>query len=680
MSTVFAIALALLAAAPTIGIVLWTYQHYLMLASRRSPSTPGPVTNTGAQIIALISALGCLMLVVVGVSAAIDGSQPLVNLGGWLGFGHDTLGAGGISAIFMVLTGIAGTATSLAYAELRQSQALTTLASLLLLAVAVAIGSGNAFVFLLAWEGLGVCIYLLTSADRDDPQALLGGYLTAGLTKLGGAALLAAIALLYAHTHTFSIDAWSHAALSSSTRGAAFLLFLVAFGSKVGLLPIQGGVPAGYSAAPGLGAASLSVALSAGFYGLWRFEIAVLGPLPYWCGDVLLVLGALTAMTGIVYAVTQDQLRRFLGYSSVEHAGIVLLGLGVALLGQSAHKPMLAAVGLLAATLHVCAHNLGKTLALLGVAYVERTTGHKTLDPLGGLAGKLPAVAAGVGIASMTLCALPPLGGFVSEWFTFEALLQGFRMPSLLAQLLCALAAACLALTAGIGLLAFAKFYSFAFLGPQRSAELLARAAELPKRPLSLISLGLILLFLGAVAPWEIRALGSALHGVLGINLAATTITYPLTLGPVFKSFSVLAPTWLMIVLPGYALLAVLFVRTFGSRRGVRRAPVWVTGSRAELARVQYRPSAYSNPLRVVLQGPLGLRTAISRSDADSRRLLLRTEVVYATDRFLYEPLTRLALAASGVVRRMQHGRLSIYLLYMLVALIVALALIPILR
>jgi hydrogenase-4 component B len=678
MNTAFAIALGILAAAPVLGFAQWSHRRYQIVAGSRAHTDLAPAPRNTA--VAATSAVGCVVLLFVAMVAAIQGSDPSVELGRWLGFGQTTLSAGGISAIFLVLTGLTGAATSVAYLELRQRQGLTTLASLLLLAVTVTIACGNAFVFLLAWEGLGVCIYLLTSANRDDPEALLGGYLTAGLTKVGGAALLAAIALLYGHTHTLSIVAWSHASLDPATRGVAFLLFLIAFGSKVGLLPIQGGLPAGYSSAPGLGPASLSVALSAGFYGLWRFEIAVLGPLPNWCGDMLLVLGALTALTGIVYAVTQDQLRSFLGYSSVEHAGIVLLGLGVALLGQSAHMPMLAAAGLLAATLHVCAHNLGKTLALIGVAYVERATDRTTLDPLGGLARKIPVSAAGVGIASMTLCALPPLGGFVSEWFTFEALLQGFRIPSLLSQLLCALAAACLALTAGIGLLAFAKFYSFTFLGPARSPGLPDRLRSLPKRPISLITLGTVLLFLGAAAPWEIRALGSALDGVLGFNLATTTISYPLTLGPVFPDFSVLAPTWLMIVLPGFALLAVLFVRVFGARRGVRRSAVWVTGNSAELARVQYRPSAYSNPLRVVLKGPLGLRSTTSHSESDPTALVHQTHVVDAIDRFLYQPLTRLALAANTLVRRLQNGRLSSYLLYMLVALIAALALIPILH
>jgi len=630
------------------------------------------------RLAALCSAAGCVLLVIVGLDAALGGAHPVVNLGSWLGFGHSALRADGLAGIFLALTGLTGGAVALAYAELPPGRWLTTLGATLLLFVAVTIGSDNAFLFFLAWEAITVCVYLIASAGRSQ-QELLAGYLTGGLAKIGGGALLAAFALLYAHTHSFSLEVWTHATLPAGTRGVVFALFLICFATKIGVIPLQGGLPAGYGAAPRLGAASLSVALCAGFYGLWRFEFGVLGPLPTWCGDALLVLGASTALIGITYALTQDNLRRFLGYSTVEHAGVAMVGFAVALLGHTAHMPTLAAAGLLAATLQVCAHNLSKTLALISIDRVELATGgQRTIDPLGGLSRMLPASAVALGISSLTLAAIPPLGGFVSEWFTFEALLQGFRMPTLLARLLCALAAAGLALTAGLGLLAFAKYYSFIFLG--RAREKLGAISE-PSRWPAGAGLTVILLFLGTVAPWEIHALGAGLEGLLGFNAATTTLSHPLVLGPVFKEFSVLAPTWLSIVLPAYALIA--FAIAFGSdrRRRVRRAPVWVTGSGAELPAVQYRPSAYSNPMRVILRGPLGYRTRLVSTAGENAasRLTLDTTVVFAIDRFLYTPASTLALAIAERVRAFQSGRLSSYLLYMLIALIVALSLVPIL-
>ncbi|MGH2842978.1 MAG: proton-conducting transporter membrane subunit, partial [Solirubrobacteraceae bacterium] len=381
-------------------------------------------SRLGARVASSCSALGCVLLVIVGIAAALHAGQPVINLGAWIGFGHSALRVDGLAGIFLALTGVTGAAVALAYAELPAGRPLTLFSSCLRLFIAVAIGSDNGFLFLLAWEAITVCVYLIASAGSER-RDLLGGYLTGGLAKIGGAALLVAFALLYAHTHSFSLDAWRHAHLSAGTRDVLFALFLTAFATKVGMLPLHGGLPAGYGSAPRLGGASLSVALCAGFYGLWRFEFDVLGPLPSGCGDALLIIAALTAVTGITYALTQDDLRTFLGYSTVEHAGVALVGFAVALLGHAAHQPQLAAAGLLASTLHVCAHNLSKTLALISIDRVGAATNQRTLDPLGGLSRRLPFTAATLGVAALTLAAIPPLGGFVSEWFTFEALLQG---------------------------------------------------------------------------------------------------------------------------------------------------------------------------------------------------------------------------------------------------------------
>jgi hydrogenase-4 component B len=639
----------------------------------------GVLATRSSRAASLAAALGCTGLVVVGLSAVLGGSQPVLELGAWLGFGADNLRVDPLAGIFLALSGILGAAVSLSAAELPTGRWQTCLATTLLLFVAVAIVAENAFLFLIAWEAMSVCIYLLASsgASRED---LLGGYLTGVLAKIGGAALLAAFALLYAHTHSFELSVWEHASLGAPTRCVLFALFLVCFATKLGVVPLQGGIPAGYAAAPRLGAAALSVALCAGFYGLWRFEFEILGPLPAGCGDALLIVGGITALLGIVYALAQDNLRRFLGYSTVEHAGVVLVGLGVALLGQAAHKPVLAAAGLLAATLHLCAHNLSKTLALIGIDRVEQASGRRTLDPLGGLGRRLPLSAGALGLASLTLAAIPPLGGFVSEWFIFEALLQGFRMPTLLARLLCALAAAALALTAGLGLLAFAKYYGFLFLGAARDG--IDRLREPSRLPLGLIGLGMVTLFLGTVAPWEIHLLGAGLRPLLHFNAATATISHPLVLGPVFRNFSVLAPTWLSIALPAYAVLAFVVVRAMRGRSvraaPVRRAPVWVTGSAVDLARVQYRPSAYSNPMRVILRGPLGFRTRLIPGRGGT--LTLESSVTNTIERRLYAPATALALAITVRTRRLQSGRLSSYLLYMLVAVIIALSLVPILR
>jgi hydrogenase-4 component B len=641
---------------------------------------PALQTRTGA----LAALAGSVLLVVLGLIATGSWGKASVGLGSWLGFGAANLRVGGLQGIFLALTGVSGAAVSLTYLEHPPRRLVASLHGLLLLTMALVITSDQAFLFLLAWEALTLTLYLLASADRERPGTLFAGYFTGAMNKLGGGALLGAFALLYGQTGSFRFADWSAAApsLSPAVRAAAFLLLLIGFGTKVGMLPFQGWLPVGHAAAPGASSATLSgIAVNAGFYGLWLLVFDILRPAALWWGEVVLVIGSLSALVGILYAIGQDDLKRFLGFSTIEHSGIVLIGFGVALVGSAAGLPKLAAAGLLAATMHVIAHAIAKTLAFLGADRVARAAHTRELTPLGGLGRLLPRTAAGFGLATLTLAAVPPFAGFVSEWLTFEALLQGFRLQSTVARLLMALAAALLALTAGLALLAFAKLFGSVFLGRARS--LLDSVREPADFGSGLILLSVVTGLLGAVAPWEIRLLGRGLRQLLGFDLGPATISHPLVLGPVFPKFSVLAPTWLSIVLPTYALLTALLVRTL-LRPRVRRAPIWLSGTAPPIAAVQYTPAAYSNPLRVVLRGLYGLRRRLI-ADPDARTpeaatLRLETRVVPPFEQFLYGPLATGALRLSAFARRLQSGRLGAYLLYMLLVLIVVLALIPAVR
>jgi hydrogenase-4 component B len=639
------------------------------------------LTRRGAAALALAASL---LYLVVGFVCAAGWSHATIDLGDWLGFGPAALRIDRLAGIFLALTGLAGAAVSATYFEHPPRRFVVWLHGLLLLAMAVVIGSDQAFVFLLAWELLTLTLYLLAGADRARPGTLFAGYFTGAMNKLGGGALLAAFALMYAKTGSFEFSVWSTAAptLGATVRGVAFILLLIGFGTKVGMTPFQGWLPVGHAAAPGAASATLSgIAINAGFYGLWRLVFDTLQPAATWWGDLVLIVGGISALVGILYAIGQDDIKRFLGFSTIEHSGIVLIGFGVALIGSASHRPLLAAAGLLAATLHLIAHSISKTLAFLGADRVSRGAGTRDLAPLGGLGRLLPKTATGFGVATLTLAAIPPFAGFVSEWLTFEALLQAFRVPGTVTRLLMALAAALLALTAGLALLAFAKLYGTVFLGRMREP----RAATREPRDLGsgLLVLTVIGLVLGAIAPWEIHWVGRGLAGTLGFDLAGSTITHPLTLGPVYRDFSVLAPTWLAITLPAYVVL-------FGGaiwvwrRPAVRRAPVWVSGTDGSRVAVQYTPAAYSNPIRFVLRGLYGYRRRLRLkppSRAGGRpEPAVETRLVPAFEHYLYGPISAAALWLSSQSRRLQSGRLGIYLLYMLILLLTALALIPALR
>ncbi len=637
-----------------------------------------PATFLSRRVAMAASLIAALGMTAVGVGAAGAWSTAHVSLGTWLGFGETTLRVDRLAGVFLGLAGLLAVSVTLRYLEARPSRVVCALHAALLLAVIGVIATDQAFAFLLAWEALTVILYLTASADRRRAGALVAGYLTGALNKISGAALLAAFGLLYGSTHSLRFADWHAAALSSHTRDAAFVLLVAGFAAKIGIPPLQAALPAGYEAAPSPASATLSIALVAGFYGLWRLVYETLAPAALWWGEALLVAGSLTALIGIIYAIAQSDMRRFLGFSSVEHTGITLLGLGTALVGQATHQRELIAAGILAATLHVIAHAIGKTLALLAADRIFEATGTVELGPLGGLSRHLPASAAGLGLATVTLAALPPFGGFVSEWFTLEALLQGFRVDNALARLVMALAAAALALTAGLGLLAFAKLFGSVVLGRARS--LLPRPVE-PGLPLGLALLAACALLLGPVAPWEIRLLGTALTPALGFDPATTAVSHPLVLGPVYPGFSVLAPTWLSIALPSFAIAAAVVVR-LARRSPVRRAAPWVCGTSLPPELVQYTPAGYSNPIRVVLRGVYGFRRRVVPIVGEPKpgRFELQTSMTALVEDRIYRPLTDATLAITARGRRLQSGRLGSYLAYILVVLLIALALIPTLR
>jgi hydrogenase-4 component B len=627
-----------------------------------------------------LAGVGALLLIVVGIAAALGGAHVRIRLGSWFGFGPTTFRIDGLSGMFFALTGVVGAAAAVAYLERPPGRGVCALFGTLLFSMTVAIGADNAFIFLAAWEGLTVTLYLLAGADRQREGALVAGYFTGAMNKLGGAALLAAVGLLYGHTGSFSFAVWAHAApgMSAVTRGAAFALFLVGFGTKVGMLPFQGWLPVGHAAAPGASSATLSgIAVNAGFYGLWRLVFDTLHPASLWWGEVVLVLGALTALLGILYAIAQGDIKRFLGFSTIEHSGIALIGFGVALIGSATGQPQLAGAGLLAATLQIVMHAIAKSLAFLCATRIDHAAGTRELGGLGGLARALPRTAIPFTIAGLTLAALPPFGGFVSEWFTFEALLQGFRLHATTATLFMALAAALLALTTGLALLAFAKLLGFTLFGGRRSDE---AVREVDGRGIAVAMLAVIALALGAVAPWEIQLIGHALTSSLGFDAGRQALSHPLVLGPVYADFSVLAPTWLALVLATATGLVAVIVRA-ALRPPVRRAPVWVSGTIAAPAVIQYTPAAYSNPIRVVLRGPYGYRRELTQQQTGRSPLaqtpLVESRIVLAVEQFVYRPVVAGALWLSSQARRLQSGRLSWYLLYMLAAVILILALIP---
>ena len=245
--------------------------------------------------------------------------------------------------------------------------------ALLLGAVVMVVLAGDAFAFLFAWELVTLAFYLLAGYDRRRPGRAEASWVTLAVGKAGGAFLLLGFLLLSAAAGSFSLATWGGVE-PGALRSAAYVLIILGCGAKVGAGPLQVWMPAGYAAAPGPARALMAaVAVNVGFYGLWGC-FGVLGAPPLWLAIAVLLVGSGTALLGVAHATVQANLQRVIAYSSVENAGLILTGFGVALAGASLHQPALLAVGLLAATLQTVAHALAKGTVFLASGTIETAT------------------------------------------------------------------------------------------------------------------------------------------------------------------------------------------------------------------------------------------------------------------------------------------------------------------
>lgn len=641
---------------------------------------------------AIAAGAGCMAA---AGALAVLGSPGRVDLGTFLGFGRSTLALDALAGLFLTISCAVAFASALVMigwvlvsARVRY-RGLGAASALVVGGVAVILLADNAFLFLLAWESLTFAFYLLSGYQRHRPGAVQASFVTLSIGKLSGALLLVGFLLLAGTAGSFQIFAWSGVPVGS-VHDAAYALLVAGFGAKVGLVPLQIWMPGGYSAAPGPARAIMAgAAVNVGFYGLWRtFE--VLGAPPEWLAIVVMFVAAFTAILGIAHATVQADLNRVIAYSSIENGGLIVTAYGVALVGGAVHEPTLVALGLVAATLQVVTHALGKSALFCASATFEEVTGSTTLDSLRGLGRRLPWSGATFGIGAMTLAGLPPTVGFASEWFILEAFMQQFRVAPLDAKIAMAVAGALVALTAGFAAVAFVRVVGLAVLGsPSRRSEPVRRASEggpAGKAGLALLAVGC--LAVAVVSPAMLGFLSRGLSPLVAPGLSAHAVKSTWVLQPVYHDFSILSPTWLWVVLP-VGLLAVIGAAgalSAGRLFRVRRVPAWRSATGGVTGDDRYTAFGYANPSRKILAGLLLTRSELKElegprgeaSETGSRsapraattHLGYSSDVVEIVETFLYRPILVPMRAVVTTAKRLQSGRLDAYIAYMLIALI----------
>jgi hydrogenase-4 component B len=522
--------------------------------------------------------------------------------------------------------------------------------------------------FLFAWELMTLATALLVATEHEVRAHRRAAYLYLVMSHVGTGCLVAAFFFLAAVSGSLAFSTLlAGDVVSGSVRHVIFALFFIGFGVKAGVIPLHVWLPEAHPAAPSSVSALMSaVLITAGVYGLFRVCAFGLGaPDANW-GLVFMAFGALSAILGVLYALTQNDLKRLLAYSTIENAGIMLLGLGAGVFARAHDRADLAAVAIAASLYHVLNHAAFKGLLFLGAGGVVMSTGSRKLEEFGGLIRRMPWTAGFFLIGAMAIAGLPPLNGFISEWQMFQALLLGFTSTPGLVRLNFPLGGALLALTSALAAACFVRAFGIAFLALPRS-PVVEKAHESPAVMLLPQGfLALTCLALGVVPGVVLQVLTPVLASLSGLPPAA----------PAPRMWAMISPGGFDHVMPfviGLMLVGGLGVAALlGARRrtAARRVPTWGCGGELN-ARSEYTATAFSKPLmmvfRAIYRPTREVDTLADVSQYFPREVRYRAEIEPTFERYLYGPLTRAVFRAASGMRVLQAGSLHAYLAYVLV-------------
>jgi hydrogenase-4 component B len=535
---------------------------------------------------------------------------------------------------------------------------LWVLLPLFLMSMVLVVTASTAFAFLFGWELMTLFSAGLILIDGDSEQRRHNIFIYLLMMHAGAAAVIGAFLLFLPHASNFAQMRASGLLMPAPLRTAVFLLAFVGFGTKAGIVPLHLWLPRAHPIAPSPVSALMSgVMLKTAVYGFVRFAFDFLGGGPSWWGYLVLLAGGVSGLLGVLYAISEHDLKRLLAYHSVENIGIIYLGLGAALVLVANNAPLWAALALTAALLHCLNHAIFKSLLFLGAGAVSDAAHTLDLEELGGLQKRMRLTGAMFLIACCSIVGLPLFNGFVSEWLTFRSFLAASEATNLSAAIILPLAAGVLALIGGLAAACFAKVYGVAFLGRPRSRE----AGSANEVSLSMQAgmgvLATACVVIGIFPGWVLRSLG--------------TLTEELLPGAALPS----AAASLSSVLPWIALFVLVLVAGIAAfKRAKKLTATWACGLPGLDERMQYTSTAFSKPLRKVFSQVYKADRALDVLPADQpyfpASISYRSVRTTSFEKSLYRPGVDAIVTAAHRLRQLQTGNIQIYLLYIFAALI----------
>jgi hydrogenase-4 component B len=590
-----------------------------------------------------------------------------------------------LAAFFTLIISLLGLAISIysygyvsQYFGVKNVGSLAAFFNLLLLVTMLLFCADNAGFLLIAWELMALFAFVLVVFEHEHPETRRAGVLYFVMSHIGVGCLILGFLLLFHTSGSFRFEDLHNigAKLSLSQRTAAFFLFFVGFGIKAGVIPLHIWLPAAHPVAPSNISAFMSgVLIKTGIYGMVRVFFDFLTPPPLFWGLLILAAGSMSALLGVLYALVEHDLKRLLAFHSIENIGIILMGLGASLLFISFQQPALAALALVAGLYHTLNHACFKGLLFLGAGAVLHATGTRNMEELGGLIRGLPWTAFFFLLGAVAISGLPPLNGFVSEWLTYQALLQGFGATQITARLIFPIGGALLALTGALAAACFVKAVGITFLALPRSPHA-EKAHEAPRSMLfGMAILGFACVVLGVLPMLFLPLLDPVTQELLGQRISPQLIAGN---GWVVTSLAVergaISTAGMAALFMALLPLPLVLWLAFSRLRRHRVDETWDCGLDRLTPHMEYTATAYSKPLRMIFQAIYRPRRRIQADFAVSRyftkSIRFESHIEPTFEHWIYRPVNRAILRFSRRVRLIQTGSLTAYLVYIFLTLI----------
>jgi len=657
---------------------------FALLAGKRSQIT--------RWLVFPLLGLGGLFGVWVGIYALfITSSESFVFQAGlpWL---HWHLRIDPLAGFFLSLIGIAVFAASLfapgyvrSFEHGKQPIAVLGLfTGLFVTGMNLVVVADDAFSFMVAWEVMSLSSYFLVAFQHHQPANRRAAFIYLLMAHVGALSILLSFGVLAGFGDGFTFEAMRQAPVNLTWASISFALGLLGFGMKAGLVPVHVWLPEAHPVAPSHISALMSgVMLKVAIYGFIRLTFDLIGNVHWGWGVAVLIIGSITALYGVLYALMQTDIKRLLAYSSVENVGIIFIGLGLSLIFFGSGQPLLGVLGLVAALYHSLNHALFKSLLFLSAGAVIQRSHEKDLERMGGLLARMPWTGAFFLIGCISISALPPFNGFVSEWLTFQTALQVGSLESGVLRAVIPISAVVLALTGALAAACFVRLYGISFLGQARTRRV-RRTHEASRGMVWAQGLlaGLCLLF-GVLPTWTVAALNRITLSLTGYELPVATSHGWLWLTPVSAdAASYSAPLVLVGVMLAFIAWALVYfvLRPRGKAQTVRD-DAWDCGFGPLNPRMQYSATAFSMPIQRIFTSVWRVDESVEResnngqaSNPTSIRYQLQVEDVMWN--WIYHPIVKILHMAVRRVGRIQTGHLRHYLMYSFVTLIVLLWLI----